>query len=132
MFVWFGLFLYLFICLFVCLLLYVVCRPKVVKQNVLGTVVGQSATDPAGRVTVAFAKREDGRSNNLPLGDGRRHGQNCFRKKKTFSISDPNKSGMFLVGNLRAKDVTLASAGTRFSGCLDQPQLRKSPVSCAF
>lgn len=37
----------------------------VVKQNVLGTVVGQSATDPAGRVTVAFARREDGRSNNL-------------------------------------------------------------------
>ncbi|CAE7618662.1 unnamed protein product, partial [Symbiodinium pilosum] len=37
----------------------------VVKQNVLGTVVGQSSTDPAGRVTVAFARREDGRSNNL-------------------------------------------------------------------
>lgn len=37
----------------------------VVKQNVLGTVVGQSATDPAGRVTVAFGRREDGRSNNL-------------------------------------------------------------------
>lgn len=37
----------------------------VVKQNVLGTVVGQSATDPGGRVTVAFARREDGRSNNL-------------------------------------------------------------------
>ncbi|CAJ1405260.1 unnamed protein product [Effrenium voratum] len=37
----------------------------VVKQNILGTVVGQSATDPAGRVTVAFARREDGRSNNL-------------------------------------------------------------------
>lgn len=37
----------------------------VVKQNVLGTVVGQSATDPAGRVTVAFVRREDGRSNNL-------------------------------------------------------------------
>ena len=42
--------------------------PQVVKQNVLGTVVGQSATDPAGRVTVAFARREDGRSNNLHLG----------------------------------------------------------------
>ena len=40
----------------------------VVKQNVLGTVVGQSSTDPAGRVTVAFARREDGRSNNLQLG----------------------------------------------------------------
>lgn len=38
-----------------------------VKQNVLGTVVGQSATDPGGRVTVAFARREDGRSNNLTL-----------------------------------------------------------------
>jgi len=37
----------------------------VVKQNILGTVVGQSSTDPAGRVTVAFARREDGRSNNL-------------------------------------------------------------------
>lgn len=41
---------------------------KVVKQSVIGTVVGQSATDPAGRVTVAFSRREDGRSNNLPLG----------------------------------------------------------------
>ena len=41
---------------------------QVVKQNVLGTVVGQSATDPAGRVTVAFGRREDGRSNNLRLG----------------------------------------------------------------
>ena len=38
-----------------------------VKQNVLGTVVGQSATDPGGRVTIAFARREDGRSNNLTL-----------------------------------------------------------------
>ncbi|CAK9051590.1 RING-type domain-containing protein [Durusdinium trenchii] len=37
----------------------------VVKQNVLGTVVGQSATDPGGRVTVCFTRREDGRSNNL-------------------------------------------------------------------
>ena len=37
----------------------------VVKANVLGQVVGQSATDPAGRVTVAFTRREDGRSNNL-------------------------------------------------------------------
>merc|ERR1712217_39651 len=30
-----------------------------------GTVVGQSTTDPGGRVTVAFARREDGRCNNL-------------------------------------------------------------------
>jgi len=37
----------------------------VVKQAVVGTVVGQSATDPAGRVTVAFARREDNRCNNL-------------------------------------------------------------------
>ena len=37
------------------------------KQNVLGTVVGQSATGPGGRVTIAFARREDGRSNNLTL-----------------------------------------------------------------
>lgn len=37
----------------------------VVKQGVVGNVVGQSATDPAGRVTVAFAWREDGRCNNL-------------------------------------------------------------------
>lgn len=37
-------------------------------RNVLGTVVGQSATDPGGRVTVCFTRREDGRSNNLPLG----------------------------------------------------------------
>mmetsp|Transcript_79371 Transcript_79371/g.199389 ORF Transcript_79371/g.199389 Transcript_79371/m.199389 type:complete len:642 (+) Transcript_79371:68-1993(+) len=37
----------------------------VVKQGVVGTVVGQSATDPGGRVTVAFARREDGRCNNL-------------------------------------------------------------------
>ncbi|CAE8593852.1 unnamed protein product, partial [Polarella glacialis] len=37
----------------------------VVKQGVVGTIVGQSATDPAGRVTVAFARREDGRCNNL-------------------------------------------------------------------
>lgn len=37
----------------------------VVKQGIIGTVVGQSATDPGGRVTVAFARREDGRCNNL-------------------------------------------------------------------
>lgn len=37
----------------------------VVKQGVVGTVVGQSATDPSGRVTVTFARREDGRCNNL-------------------------------------------------------------------
>jgi len=37
----------------------------VVKQGVLGTVVGQSATDPNGRVTIAFVRREDGRGNNL-------------------------------------------------------------------
>jgi len=37
----------------------------VVKAGVVGTVVGQSATDPGGRVTVAFARREDGRCNNL-------------------------------------------------------------------
>lgn len=37
----------------------------VVKRGVVGTVVGQSATDPGGRVTVAFARREDGRCNNL-------------------------------------------------------------------
>jgi len=37
----------------------------VVKQGVVGTVVGQSTTDPSGRVTVAFARREDGRCNNL-------------------------------------------------------------------
>jgi len=35
----------------------------VVQQGVVGTVVGQSATDPGGRVTVAFARREDGRGN---------------------------------------------------------------------
>jgi energy-converting hydrogenase Eha subunit E len=37
----------------------------VVKQGVVGTVIGQSATDPNGRVTIAFARREDGRCNNL-------------------------------------------------------------------
>jgi len=37
----------------------------VVKRGVVGTVIGQSATDPAGRITVAFARREDGRCNNL-------------------------------------------------------------------
>lgn len=37
----------------------------VVKQGVVGTVIGQSATDPSGRVTIAFARREDGRCNNL-------------------------------------------------------------------
>jgi len=37
----------------------------VVKQGVVGTVIGQSSTDPGGRVTVAFAHREDGRCNNL-------------------------------------------------------------------
>jgi len=37
----------------------------VVKQGVVGTVIGQSATDPIGRVTIAFARREDGRCNNL-------------------------------------------------------------------
>jgi len=37
----------------------------VVKQGVIGTVVGQSATDPSGRATVAFARREDDRCNNL-------------------------------------------------------------------
>lgn len=37
----------------------------VVKQGVVGTVIGQSSTDPSGRVTIAFARREDGRCNNL-------------------------------------------------------------------
>jgi len=37
----------------------------VVKRGVVGTVIGQSATDPGGRITVAFARREDGRCNNL-------------------------------------------------------------------
>jgi len=37
----------------------------VVKRGVVGTVIGQSATDPAGCITVAFARREDGRCNNL-------------------------------------------------------------------
>eukprot|EP00927_Polykrikos_kofoidii_P061206 TRINITY_DN56072_c0_g1_i1.p1 TRINITY_DN56072_c0_g1~~TRINITY_DN56072_c0_g1_i1.p1 ORF type:complete len:650 (+),score=62.27 TRINITY_DN56072_c0_g1_i1:51-2000(+) len=37
----------------------------VVKQGIVGTVIGQSSTDPAGRVTVCFARREDGRCNNL-------------------------------------------------------------------
>merc|ERR1719240_754992 len=37
----------------------------VVKQGASGTVVGQSATDPNGRVTIAFPRREDGRVNNL-------------------------------------------------------------------
>lgn len=37
----------------------------VVKHGVVGTVIGQSSTDPSGRVTVAFARREDGRCNNL-------------------------------------------------------------------
>merc|ERR1712137_603184 len=37
----------------------------VVRQGVLGTVVGQGATDPNGRVTIAFTRREDGRGNNL-------------------------------------------------------------------
>eukprot|EP00929_Paragymnodinium_shiwhaense_P048117 TRINITY_DN24379_c0_g1_i2.p1 TRINITY_DN24379_c0_g1~~TRINITY_DN24379_c0_g1_i2.p1 ORF type:complete len:677 (-),score=106.89 TRINITY_DN24379_c0_g1_i2:124-2154(-) len=37
----------------------------VVKQGIVGTVIGQSSTDPGGRVTVAFARREDGRCNNL-------------------------------------------------------------------
>lgn len=37
----------------------------VVKQGVVGTVIGQSATDANGRVTIAFARREDGRCNNL-------------------------------------------------------------------
>ena len=44
----------------------------VVKANVLGQVVGQSATDPAGRVTVAFTRREDGRSNNLRPDESRK------------------------------------------------------------
>jgi len=37
----------------------------VVRAGVVGTVIGQSATDPSGRVTIAFARREDGRCNNL-------------------------------------------------------------------
>lgn len=37
----------------------------VVKQGIVGTIIGQSNTDPANRITVAFARREDGRCNNL-------------------------------------------------------------------
>ena len=59
---------------------------QVVKQNVLGTVVGQSATDPGGRVTVAFARREDGRSNNLTL------------KPKTYINPPGLREGVWVVG----------------------------------
>lgn len=37
----------------------------VVRANILGTVVGPSGQDPGSRITVAFAWREDGKSNNL-------------------------------------------------------------------
>ena len=37
----------------------------VVRANILGTVVGPSGQDPTSRITVAFAWREDGKSNNL-------------------------------------------------------------------
>merc|ERR1712217_159812 len=37
----------------------------VVRSGVNGTVVGPSGQDPTGRVTVAFAWREDGKTNNL-------------------------------------------------------------------
>merc|ERR1712232_649549 len=37
----------------------------VVRQSVLGTVVGPSGHNPSGRITVAFSQREDGKTNNL-------------------------------------------------------------------
>merc|ERR1712087_721633 len=42
----------------------------VVRSGVNGTVVGPSGQDPTGRVTVAFAWREDRKTNNLNVVTG--------------------------------------------------------------